>query len=138
MRTAEITAPAALHTILFAAHFSDAGKNIPTVATKAVRSTEEAVETARAIGFPVVLKVHSRKITHKTDGGGVKLDLVTPEAMRKAYGEIAASMMSRAGADGFEGVTVQPMEAGRVRADPGELRGFAIWPGDLIRFRARF
>lgn len=82
---------------------------IPTVTTRLARSAEEAVEAACAIGFPVVAKLHSRKITHKTDVGGVKLDLLTPDAVRRAYEEIESSVTSRAGADGFEGVTVQPM-----------------------------
>lgn len=83
--------------------------DIPTVTTKAVRSAEDAVAVAREIGFPVVLKLHSRKITHKTDVGGVKLDLASPDAVRKAYSEIESSVTSRVGADSFEGVTVQPM-----------------------------
>jgi len=83
--------------------------DIPTVTTKAVRNPDEAVAVAREIGFPVVLKLHSRKITHKTDVGGVKLDLADADAVRKAYGEIQKSVTSLAGADSFEGVTVQPM-----------------------------
>src|SRR5208337_4601295 len=91
--------------------------DIPTVTTKAVSSAEEAVKVAREMGFPVVLKLHSRKITHKTDVGGVKLDLKSPEAVREAYRGIESSVTSRAGADSFEGVTVQPM----VRQDGYEL-----------------
>lgn len=91
--------------------------DIPTVTTKAVRSADEAVASAREIGFPVVLKLHSRKITHKTDVGGVKLDLANADAVRKAYSEIESSVTSLAGADSFEGVTVQPM----VRLDGYEL-----------------
>jgi acetyltransferase len=63
------------------------------------------------------LKVHSRKLTHKTDVGGVKLNLNSPEAVREAYSEIQLNVTSRAGADSFEGVTVQPM----VRQDGYEL-----------------
>jgi acetyltransferase len=90
---------------------------IPTIATTAARSADAAVEVAREIGFPVVLKLHSRKITHKTDVGGVKLDLATPDAVRNAYREIESSVTALAGADSFEGVTVQPM----VRHDGYEL-----------------
>jgi len=82
---------------------------IPTVETKLARSPTEAIEIARAIGFPVVLKLHSKKITHKTDVGGVKLGLLTPQAVGKAYGEIESNVTSLAGADAFEGTTVQPM-----------------------------
>ncbi len=83
--------------------------DIPTVGTKAVHSADEAAAVANEIGFPVVLKLHSRKITHKTDVGGVTLDLVNADAVRKAYGEIESNVTSRVGADSFEGVTVQPM-----------------------------
>jgi len=83
--------------------------DIPTVPTIVAHSGDEAAAVASKIGFPVVLKLHSRKITHKTDVGGVKLDLANTEAVRKAYGEIESSVTSLAGAGSFEGVTVQPM-----------------------------
>jgi acetyltransferase len=83
--------------------------DIPTVTTKAFSKAEEAAEAACEMGFPVVLKLHSRKITHKTDVGGVKLGLRSREAVQKAFGEIQSSVTLRAGADSFEGVTVQPM-----------------------------
>jgi acetyltransferase len=82
---------------------------IPTSVTKIARSADEAAKLASEIGFPVVLKVHSHTITHKTDVGGVKLNLANPDAVRSAYAEIQSSVTSRVGADAFEGVTVQPM-----------------------------
>jgi acetyltransferase len=91
--------------------------DIPTTTTKVARDAEEALELASEIGLPVVLKLHSHTITHKTDVGGVKLNLTSPDAVRKAYGEIESSATSRAGAGSFEGVTVQPM----VRLDGYEL-----------------
>jgi len=83
--------------------------DIPTTPTKLASNSEEAVAAARAIGFPVVLKLHSYKVTHKTDVGGVKLDLRTPEAVREAYEAIESAVNARAGAGNFQGVTVQPM-----------------------------
>jgi len=83
--------------------------DIPTVTTKAFSSPEQAAQAACEMGFPVVLKLHSRKITHKTDVGGVKLDLRSPDAVRKAFSEIESTVTLQAGADSFEGVTVQPM-----------------------------
>jgi acetyltransferase len=83
--------------------------DIPTVATKTARNADEAVSLAREIGFPVVLKLHSHTITHKTDVGGVKLNLATADAVRKAYAEIEAGVAALAPRDSFEGVTVQPM-----------------------------
>ena len=51
---------------------------IPTVDTRIAKSKEEAVKAADAIGYPVVLKLHSETITHKTDVGGVQLNLQMP------------------------------------------------------------
>ena len=85
--------------------------DIPTVPTKVARTSEEAAQAAQSIGFPVVLKLHSRTVTHKTDVGGVQLNLLTPRAVQNAFSEIQASVTSRAGAAAFEGVTVQPMIA---------------------------
>jgi len=82
---------------------------IPTVDTRIARSEDEAVGHARAIEFPVVVKVFSETITHKTEIGGVKLNLENDEAVRRAYREIESVVRKRFGAGEFEGVTVQPM-----------------------------
>ena len=82
---------------------------IPAVDTQLARSDDDAVAVAEAIGFPVVLKVYSETITHKTDVGGVKLNLSDAAAVRCAYREIESSVRERVGADKFQGVTVQPM-----------------------------
>ncbi len=70
---------------------------IPTVETRVARSPEEAGLIARAIGFPVVMKLHSETVTHKTDVGGVKLNLLDETAVRRAFGEIEASVREKAG-----------------------------------------
>ena len=82
---------------------------IPTVRTLVTVSEEEAIATADKIGYPVVLKVFSETITHKTDVGGVQLNLRDAEAVRSAYRLIRASVAEKAGAEHFAGVTVQPM-----------------------------
>jgi acetyltransferase len=56
-----------------------------------------------------VLKIYSETITHKTDVGGVQLNLANAEAVRKAYNTIKDSVTARVGAEHFQGVTVQPM-----------------------------
>jgi acetyltransferase len=86
-----------------------AAYGIPTVETRIAKSAEEAVKAADAIGYPVVLKLHSETITHKTDVGGVQLDLSDAPAVRAAYNVIAESVKAKAGANHFLGVTVQPM-----------------------------
>jgi acetyltransferase len=80
---------------------------IPTVETRVAGNEEEAVNCASAIGYPVVLKVFSETITHKTDVGGVRLDLQDQNAVQSAFRAIKASVEGRDGA--FSGVTVQPM-----------------------------
>jgi acetyltransferase len=82
---------------------------IPTVETRLASSPGEAVDYAGRIGFPIVLKLHSETITHKTDVGGVKLDLGNSQAVADAYRAIESSVTERAGAGQFLGVTVQPM-----------------------------
>lgn len=83
---------------------------IPTVPTHVADSEDKAVQFADEIGYPVVLKLNSETITHKTDVGGVQLNLQTADAVREAYRAIAQSVAERASASDFQGVTVQPME----------------------------
>ncbi|HEU5090252.1 MAG TPA: GNAT family N-acetyltransferase, partial [Roseiflexaceae bacterium] len=82
---------------------------IPTVPTEVAASASEAAAIAAQIGYPVVVKLHSETITHKTDVGGVKLNLADESAVRHAFDEIQASVAQRVGAEHFGGVTVQPM-----------------------------
>jgi acetyltransferase len=86
-----------------------AAYGIPTVATQIATNVEEAVRLAKEIGYPVVLKVFSQTITHKTDVNGVHLDLHNADAVREAYNAIASSVTAKVGANSFAGVTVQPM-----------------------------
>jgi acetyltransferase len=85
-----------------------AAYGIPTVRTELAASADEAARKAEKIGYPVVLKLHSETITHKTDVGGVKLNLRTASEVAAAFGEIEASVTQKAGAEHFLGVTVQP------------------------------
>lgn len=82
---------------------------IPTVPTELANSADQAVHIAERIGYPVVVKLHSETISHKTDVGGVQLNLMTAEAVRAAYGQIQELVAQRASAENFLGVTVQPM-----------------------------
>jgi len=77
--------------------------------TRLASSEDEAAKQAEAIGFPVVVKLNSRTITHKTDVGGVKLNLANAAAVKKAFADIKQSVTEKAGAQHFEGVTVQAM-----------------------------
>jgi acetyltransferase len=82
---------------------------IPTVRTEVAKNAEAAVRLANEIGYPVVLKILSPTITHKTDVGGVKLNLTSESAVRNAFDAIAASVSASAGVGHCLGVTVQPM-----------------------------
>jgi acetyltransferase len=81
---------------------------IPTIATEIAKSDREAVEIADRCGYPVVLKLHSEIITHKTDVGGVRLNLGDAAAVSQAFAEIKSKVNS-IDAAAFLGVTVQPM-----------------------------
>lgn len=90
---------------------------IPTVTTHIARNEKEAIERAAQIGYPVVLKLHSETVPHKTDAGGVKLNLSNSHEVRRAYRSIENSVSAGAGHEAFQGVTVQPM----VRTEGYEL-----------------
>jgi acetyltransferase len=86
-----------------------AAYGIPTVETRVATSAADAVRAARELGYPAVLKLYSRTITHKTDVGGVKLDLNTDAEVEAAFSAIRSKVTELAGVDHFQGVTVQPM-----------------------------
>lgn len=86
-----------------------AAYGIPTVDTRIAKDEAEAAKLAAEIGYPVVLKLYSQTITHKTDVGGVKLDLATAAAVKRAFTAIKKSVVEKAGAKHFLGVTVQTM-----------------------------
>ncbi|HEY4691352.1 MAG TPA: bifunctional acetate--CoA ligase family protein/GNAT family N-acetyltransferase [Anaerolineae bacterium] len=82
---------------------------VPVVPTRIATTEAEAVKATEDIGYPVVLKLYSETITHKTDVGGVQLNLKDADAVRRAFRDIQASVARKAGAQHFQGVTVQPM-----------------------------
>lgn len=82
---------------------------IPTVKTERAISKEEAVKLAKEMGFPVVLKLYSKTITHKTDVGGVILNLQNEEEVKNSYDQIYQSVVEKKGEEHFQGVTVQQM-----------------------------
>ena len=90
---------------------------IPAVQTTLADTEHAAVAAAKAIGFPVVLKLNSYTLTHKTDVGGVKLNLTSESDVREAFRAIEESVTAKAGREHFAGVSVQPM----IPADGYEL-----------------
>jgi len=77
--------------------------------THVALSENDAVKLANRLGYPVVLKLHSHTLTHKTEVGGVQLNLRNPIAVREAWRSIEAQVAEKAHRDDFLGVTVQPM-----------------------------
>ena len=88
--------------------------DIPRLPVRTATTADDAVKFAHEIGFPVVLKLHSETITHKTEVGGVKLDLKSDADVLQAFDAIRKSV----GPSDFLGVTIEPMVS---RTDGYEL-----------------
>ncbi len=105
---------------------------VPVIETRLARTRVEAVETAKQIGFPAAMKIVSPDAIHKTDAGGVKLDIKNAAQAGQAYSDIIASVKQRVPKAKIEGVSVQRM------ADPGVeiIIGMTIDPqfGPVIMF----
>ena len=82
---------------------------IPTVETEVARTADEAVEIADRMGYPVVLKLDSETITHKTDVGGVRLNLQDADDVRRAYTALESSILENYRPEDFGGAAVQRM-----------------------------
>jgi acetate---CoA ligase (ADP-forming) len=86
-----------------------AAYGLPVIQTEIATSEDEAVEIAKEIGFPVVLKIVSPDILHKSDAGGVKVDISGEDNVRQAYQEILDNAKNyKADAD-IHGIVVQQM-----------------------------
>ena len=87
---------------------------IPVMPHRLVRSAAEAEAAAAALGLPAVLKIVSPDITHKSDVGGVVLNLASAAAVRRAYGEVTARVGQGVPGARLKGCLVAPMIAGGV------------------------
>ncbi|MBS3825392.1 bifunctional acetate--CoA ligase family protein/GNAT family N-acetyltransferase [Candidatus Bipolaricaulota bacterium] len=83
--------------------------DIPTSPTKVAESPDQAANLAYEIGYPVVLKIYSHDITHKTDVGGVELNLQDKEEVKEAYERIVSRAKNHRPSAEVLGVTVQKM-----------------------------
>jgi acyl-CoA synthetase (NDP forming) len=77
--------------------------------TRLATTKEEAVAISEEMGYPIVLKISSVDITHKSDAGGVKVNLPDKAAVEAAYDEIMASCISKHPNADIEGIAVQGM-----------------------------
>jgi acyl-CoA synthetase (NDP forming) len=82
---------------------------IPVVETRLASSKKEAMEIAAKLGFPVVMKIVSPDVVHKSDAGGVKLSIQNATQAGKAYSEILANIKKHYPKARITGVTVQKM-----------------------------
>jgi acyl-CoA synthetase (NDP forming) len=87
---------------------------IPLVETVAARDPGAAVEAADRLGYPVVLKIDSPDIVHKTDVGGVRIGCADAAAVRRAAAEMLDNVRRRAPGARLDGVLVQPMVSGGI------------------------
>jgi acetyltransferase len=83
--------------------------HIPTASASIVRSPNEALVQAESIGFPVALKINSPDITHKSDAGGVRLNITNAQAARSAYNELVNAVQKNRPEARIDGVTIEPM-----------------------------
>jgi len=83
--------------------------NISVPRADLVKSAEEAVQAADVMGYPVALKIVSRKIVHKSDVGGVKINVKSADDVRRAFEEVVANALKVAAKDEIEGLLVTPM-----------------------------
>ncbi len=82
---------------------------LPVPESVVCRDKESAVAAARRIGFPAVIKLHSPDITHKTDVGGVRLNLQSTEMVASAFDDMLRHVRALRPQARIEGVVVQPM-----------------------------
>lgn len=119
-RPAPISGPAPwpkLNEVEAAERLSDAG--IPMAPGVIAESAEEAVAAAGKIGFPVVLKILSADIQHKSDVGGVAVGLTSDETVRRAYDNVMSSVKRNLPRVAVDGVLVAPMVAGGIEVIVG-------------------
>jgi acyl-CoA synthetase (NDP forming) len=91
-------------------------------------SKEQAVSMSDEIGYPVVLKVSSVDITHKSDSGGVKVNLADRMAVEQAYDDIMISCRAYAPGADIEGVAVQSMATVGIEIIMGMIKDASFGP----------
>lgn len=82
---------------------------IPVVETRLAKSKKEAIRISKELGFPVVLKIASPDIVHKSDSGGVRLGVANATQVGKAYSEIMSSIKEKYPNAAIQGLAIQRM-----------------------------
>jgi len=82
---------------------------IPVTQSVECHSASDVLVAAESMGFPVAIKIHSSDISHKSDVGGVRLNIANAHAIRSSYHELLAKVQSKFPGARIDGVTVEPM-----------------------------
>lgn len=101
---------------------------IPVVKTVFAKTEGEAIKAAEEIGYPLVMKVISPQISHKSDVGGIRLSLQNEEGVRAAYREMMGSISKKRPGAVLEGVQMQPMLSGGKEVIIGMIRDPTFGP----------
>jgi acyl-CoA synthetase (NDP forming) len=111
---------------------------IPLVETLAAKDVDEAVLHAERLGYPIVLKIDSPDIVHKTDVGGVRVGCATAEAVRQAYQQMRVDVARQASSARVDGVLVQRMVTGGTEMILGVQYDPAFGPAIVCGFGGVF
>ncbi|HLE08143.1 MAG TPA: acetate--CoA ligase family protein [Thermodesulfobacteriota bacterium] len=103
-------------------------RSIPAVRGAFVNDLSGALKGAEGIGYPVVLKVVSRDVTHKTDVGGVALDLKSPEDLKSAWKGMLAAVRDKAPGADISGFSIEKMVHPGLEVIVGALRDSQFGP----------
>ena len=101
---------------------------IPVVEAKLARSKKEAISISKQMGFPIVLKISSPDVVHKSDSGGVKLGLANATQVGRAYSDIMSSIRQAYPDATIEGVSVQTMAPSGVEVIVGMSKDAQFGP----------
>jgi succinyl-CoA synthetase beta subunit len=112
--------------------------DIPYVEHGVVGSADAAITVAGRIGYPVVLKVVSPDIVHKTEAGGVVVGLKDDQALREGYDEVLARVRSRCPDAGIAGVLVARHVATRRELIVGAIHDATFGPTVMVGFGGIF
>ena len=101
---------------------------IPVNSFDVAKSKDEAVEMAERLGYPVVMKIVSPQVIHKSDVGGVILNLKTPDEVRQAYDKIIENVKSHVPDAEIVGILVQNMAPHGLEVIVGGIRDLQFGP----------
>ena len=101
---------------------------IPVVKTAFAKTAEEAISAAEEIGYPLVMKVVSPHISHKSDIGGIRLSLQNAAEVKAAYQDMMENISKKMPDASLEGVQLQPMLSGGREVIIGMVRDPTFGP----------